>query len=78
MDESNRAFSEDNYLFKSSGERLKANDLAFKFGERLEKNHPLGYSNSQSLVVFERSCPNNTLPIIWKEKNKWVPLFRRI
>lgn len=78
LDESNRAFSENNELFKSSGERLKAHDLAFKFGERLEKNHPLGYSGSQSLVVFERSCPNNTLPIIWKEKNQWIPLFKRI
>jgi len=78
LDESNRAFSENNDLFKSSGERLKANDLAFKFGERLEKNHPLGYSDSQSLVVFERSCPNNTLPIIWKENKKWSPLFRRV
>lgn len=37
---------------------------------------PLGYANSQSLVAFEYGIPNNTLPIIWANKN-WTPLIPR-
>ena len=39
--------------------------------------YPLGFNNSQSLVVFAHSVPNNTLPIIWSSKNNWQPLFPR-
>lgn len=44
---------------------------------------PLGYANSQSLVCFDHTTPNNTLPILWASKRrsdngkKWVPLFPR-
>jgi hypothetical protein len=39
--------------------------------------HPLGYNNSQALIVFAYNPPNNTLPIIWSSKN-WNPLFPRV
>lgn len=44
---------------------------------------PLGYANSQALICFEHTTPNNTLPILWSSKNrrdskeKWIPLFPR-
>ena len=44
---------------------------------------PLGYANCQSLVCFQHTTPNNTLPILWASKQrldskrKWVPLFPR-
>ncbi len=63
-------------------------NLALKYGKLLHKESeksikPLGYKNSQALVVFEYGVPNNTLPIIWEtkyikcEKRPWVPLFSR-
>ena len=41
-------------------------------------NHPLGYENSQALIVFAYNPPNNTLPIIWSSKNNWKPLYPRV
>ena len=44
---------------------------------------PLGYANCQSLVCFDHTTPNNTLPILWESKKrldnnkKWMPLFPR-
>ncbi len=62
--------------------------LAYKYGERLtsptnKKNrtekyfNALGYENSQALVSFAHGSPNNTLPIIWSNKNHWFPLIPR-
>jgi hypothetical protein len=64
-------------------------NLAYKYADdrklfvKLDKekgkhrSHPLGFENSQGLIVFEHSVPNNTLPIIWSSKNNWIPLFAR-
>ncbi len=54
-------------------------EFCYKYGAKLtgEKYNILGYENSQSLVVFEHTTPNNTLPIIWSNKNDWTPLFPR-
>jgi hypothetical protein len=77
LSESDKVFNEDSKFFQSTAERLKTRDLVTKFGEILEKNHPLGYHDSQANIVFDQSCPNNTLPIFWKEKKTWIPLFKR-
>lgn len=47
------------------------------YKEDKDIGHPLGYNNSQALVLFEHSIPNNTLPIIWSAKNGWEPLYPR-
>lgn len=36
-----------------------------------------GYGDTQSLVVFEHNCPNDSLPILWFEGNDWKALFAR-
>ncbi|MCM1244093.1 MAG: hypothetical protein NC293_00430 [Roseburia sp.] len=41
------------------------------------KKDALGYDDSEILTVFEYNTPNNSLPIIWVETDKWVPLFKR-
>ena len=48
------------------------------------KNYkPLGYDNSQSLICFEHTTPNNSLPILWFEgiipgtSTKWNAIFPR-
>ena len=55
---------------------------AYKEGMNLYVG-PLGYGNCQSLVVFDHTTPNNTLPILWESKwrsdrhERWSPLFPR-
>lgn len=67
--------------------RMKAiREFCFKYGEKIyplenysrkkTRLHPLGYANSQTLLGFEHSIPNNSLPIIWADKN-WTPIFPR-
>ncbi|MDV2443642.1 hypothetical protein CMV00_07525 [Elizabethkingia anophelis] len=45
--------------------------------KRLTNYYPLGYGDSQALIVFNHTAPNNSLPIIWSNKNSWTPLFAR-
>lgn len=42
-----------------------------------EGKHNLGYKDSEALLSFTYMPPNNTLPIIWSNKSKWVPLIPR-
>ncbi len=80
LTEEDQCFSQQSGVFSSSDERNRARQIAWNYGKRLEKKHPLGYDSGQLLVVFRDNCPNNTLPILWKEstgKVKWTPLFKR-
>jgi hypothetical protein len=63
-------------------------DLAYKYGIKLSTRtkttgnklnyiDALGYENSQALVSFSYGSPNNTLPIIWANKDGWLPLIPR-
>ena len=60
-------------------------EFCYKYGSKLvahKKNKSdidkgLGYGNSQSLVSFSYGTPNNTLPIIWANKDGWIPLIPR-
>ena len=80
LGDSDRAFHPDSGLFDFQ-ERERARELAHKFGSMLERRHPLGYEDSQGLVVFYDSVPNNTLPILCKAapvgETRWRPLFPR-
>ena len=76
--DADRAFSSQNGIFRDADECEKAKRIASDYGARLEPKHPLGYGDCECLVVFERSCPNNTLPIIWDSSTEWIPLFKRL
>lgn len=61
---------------------MKARKIAETIGASLEKRHPLGWEDSEALVVFPDNTPNNTLPILWKagakvDGKEWHPLFPR-
>jgi hypothetical protein len=79
LDETARCFSETSGIFSEKDQRESAKEIALKYGKLLEKDCPLGYGNLEMAVVFERSCPNNSLPILWSESTtpKWTPLFKR-
>jgi hypothetical protein len=78
LNDTDKAFSNQHGIFCDADECEKAKRLSSDLGARLEPKHPLGYGSSEALVVFERSCPNNTLPIIWSSSNNWAPLFKRL
>jgi hypothetical protein len=74
---SDKCFDDSSLIFPKQIDRQKAKHICIQIGVRLEKKHPLGYSDCQSRVVFPNTCPNNSLPILWKETADWKPLFKR-
>jgi hypothetical protein len=80
-----RAFSPNSQLFPDIETRKRIKILCEKYGRLLFPKHPLGYDNSQALIVFFHNTPNNTLPIIWaSDRNEaepghiWYPVWERI
>ena len=73
-----KAFSASSSIFVESAERDLARQIAEAKGVALERRFPLGYKDTQGLIVFYQSCPNNTLPIFWSRNGDWIPLFPRI
>lgn len=73
------AFNHNSSCFGSHYKMLPYRKLAFKYGKRLtgSKTDALGYGNSQQLLVFSHSIPNNSLPIFWSAAKKWTPLVPR-
>ena len=81
LSSANRAFSPSRAIFDDDRERIAAESLCRAIGKALQPKHPLGYQDCQSLILFEHSCPNNTLPIFYKQGTYqgqvWKPLFPR-
>lgn len=82
LTENDKAFSPDADLFGSVEDRLRARVIAHRIGTVLEKKHPLGWEESEALVVFPDNVPNNTLPIFCKDgptyrQQPWAALFPR-
>jgi hypothetical protein len=72
-----KAFADKATLFADEEERMEAKQMFLKVGRELDKRAPLGFDGSESLVVFERNCPNNSLPPLFKRTKTWEPLFER-
>ena len=75
-------YSPENNIFETPEERLKAFDIAHRIGSVLYRNNPLGWEDSQALVVFPENVPNNTLPLFYAEGveyngHPWRALFPR-
>ncbi|MCK5283763.1 MAG: hypothetical protein KAK00_10260 [Nanoarchaeota archaeon] len=80
-----RAFSNNSLIFPDEDIRERIKKLCEKYGKILYPKNPLGYDNSQALIVFHHNTPNNTLPIIWaSDRNEkkpgyvWYPVWERI
>jgi hypothetical protein len=79
LEEGRRLFGPKSKGFPDPEQRARARELAKAEGALLEKNWPPGHGNLELGVVFERGCPNNTVPILWAESSnpKWMSLFKR-
>jgi hypothetical protein len=77
IDERSRVFDEGSNSFRDDKERQLAEHLARRFGMNLQPRCPMGFGDLQLAVVFERGCPNNSLPVLWSAARSWVPLFPR-
>jgi hypothetical protein len=77
LDDKDRIFSKRTRFFPDVIQRNEALALCKEIGSTLENKQPLGYGDSQLAVIFEDTAPNNSLPILWKKKQRWVALFPR-
>jgi hypothetical protein len=78
-----RAFEPNANIFDDETDRETAYAIARRIGVDLCPEAPLGWGNSQSLVLFSMNCPSSTLPIFWKDGDKdtarqWRALFPRV
>ena len=77
-----RAFAPEANIFDSDDDRIAAEKLCRDIGSVLEPKQPLGFGDNQALVCFHYRCPNNTLPVFYKDREiyqgqRWIPLFPR-
>jgi hypothetical protein len=80
-----KIFCKINSPFNLSGNRAEMRSLCLKYGSgiitRFHRPNkaiydPFGFDKSESLVAFDYGTPNNSLPIIWCDK-EWKPIFPR-
>lgn len=85
LDKTYSCLEDESRYFKTCPQDISrdhARKVAASYGALLWPSHPLGYENSQMLLGFPHNTPDNTLPMIWMEKEngagiQWVPAFRR-
>ena len=76
-----KAWDEDAQIFDDGEERSRAQDEIESIGRSLSPNTPNGFGDLGLLIATEQNCPNNSLPIIWKQGShlgrEWIPLLQR-
>ena len=75
LTEEDQPFSPSSSLFKDASEKKHAKTVIEKYGKQLYPNHPLGFRESQGLIGFFYSTPNNSLPIFWSTESGWRPIL---
>ncbi len=76
-EERNKIFDENLSPLKVFGNTKEIEELCIKYGVKLSKRNSRGFDNSESLVSYFHTTPNNTLPIIWYSNKGWLSLFPR-
>jgi hypothetical protein len=82
LDESYRVFGNESQIYVNAPEGIskkEAEEIARYYGNSLFPGSPLGYADSQLLLGFQHNVPDNTLPIIWQERQAppWHAIFPR-
>lgn len=75
LTDADRALAPD--AFASSDSRALTAQVLQAWGDRLEPKHPLGFGDTEALVAFDRTTPNNSVPILWKSTKEFEALFPR-
>lgn len=70
--DSDNVFSQSCKHFSNS-DRVKL----MKYGLKANKKNPQGFEKCGMLVVFQHRAPNNTLPILHMDHDRWMGLFPR-
>lgn len=82
-EDTRKSFLQTYSMFGGRVRMKRFREFCYKYGKLLYQSWPLGYENSQALIVFNHATPNNTLPIIWSNSHiagrstAWYPLFPR-
>ncbi len=80
LDKTFKCFNTNSRYFPCNIGSIKKEDakkVIKHYGDDIHRRHPLGYKNSQLLLGLEYNIPNNTIPVIWKDKDTWYPIFKR-
>ncbi len=82
MDETYKAFHDQSRMLASAPQWFSPGDfeqVARKYGRRLQPKQELGYANGQLMIAFSHNTPDNALPIFWDEgvNSPWRPIFIR-
>lgn len=68
-------------IFDNNNEINFAREMLIQIGRELTPQYPLGYGDIGTLISFNNTIPNNTLPIFWcsgtVNDKPWRPLFPR-
>jgi hypothetical protein len=71
----------DNYFEKIKNNKShieNETNIIKEYCNKLEKKEPYGYGNLGLLIVFAHNCPNNSLPVLYKQAKDFTPLFTRV
>ena len=55
----------------------KEKNILLTYCQKADSKNPRGYGNCGFVVVFAHRCPNNTIPVIHANHEKWIGLFPR-
>ena len=81
FDDRVRAFRPEAGIFSIDSDRTYAREVMLQIGQQLVPQHPLGYGDTEALVSFHNTIPNNTLPVFWSmgsaNGQPWTPLIPR-
>lgn len=77
LDDGDRCFHEDSSFFPDANKREEAKALFARFGSLVSARAPVGFGDTEAAICFEYRCPNNSLPVLWRDNADWKPLFPR-
>lgn len=71
--------TESDNIFSERCEHFDAQEKAtlLDYCTRADRHRPKGHGECGFVIVFAHRCPNNTIPILHEDHDRWMGLFRR-